>query len=58
MPRYNDGTHEQMNLILKKEEMEALRQQAEKLGTDRTGYIKLVVKLDTATNIIKKLKES
>lgn len=40
------------------EEWEALRIQAEKLGTDRTGYIKLVVKLDTATNIIKKLKES
>ena len=39
-------------------EWEALRIQAEKLGTDRTGYIKLIVALDTATNIIKKLKES
>jgi len=39
------------------EEYEQLRQQAEQLGTDRTGYIKLIVKLDTATQIIKKLKE-
>lgn len=38
-------------------EWEALRQQAEKLGTDRTGYIKLVVALDTATEIIRKLRD-
>jgi len=57
MPRYNDGTHEQMNLILKKEEMQALRIQAEKLGTDRTGYIKLIVKVDIASEIIRKLRD-
>lgn len=36
-------------------EWEELRKQAEKLGTDRTGYIKLIVKLDTATEIVKRL---
>lgn len=39
-------------------EWESLRQQAEKLGTDRTGYVKLIVKLDASTNIIKKLKDN
>lgn len=39
------------------EEYERLRIQAEKLGTDRTGYIKLIVALDTATEIIRKLRD-
>lgn len=38
------------------DEYELLRVQAEKLGTDRTGYIKLIVSLDAATEIISKLK--
>lgn len=58
MPRqFKKETHEQMNLILTKEDMQLLRQQAEQFGTDRTGYIKLIVKLDASTGIIKKLKE-
>ncbi len=46
-----------IDIRLTEEEKEQLKQQAEKLGTDITGYIKLIVKLDVATNIIKKLKE-
>lgn len=42
---------------LSDEEYEALKIQAEKLGTDRTGYIKLIVALDTATEIIRKLRD-
>ena len=38
-------------------EWERLRIQAEKLGTDRTGYIKMIVALDTATEIIRKLRD-
>ena len=41
---------------LSDEQWEALRIQAEKLGTDRTGYIKLIVKLDSASEIIRKLR--
>lgn len=39
------------------EEWEQLRIQAEKLGTDRTGYIKMIVKVDAATNIIERLSD-
>lgn len=42
----------------KKEFESLLKQQAEQLGTDRTGYIKLIVKLDAATQIISKLKDT
>lgn len=57
MPRqFKKETHEQMNLILTKEDMQLLREQAQQLGTDRTSYIKLIVKLDAATKIINKLK--
>jgi len=38
-------------------EWEALKLQAEQLGTDRTGYIKLIISLDASAGIIKKLKE-
>ena len=38
-------------------EWEQLRQQAEKIGTDRTGYIKLIIALDTVTEIIRKLRD-
>lgn len=41
------------NMRFNEKEWEALRQQAEKLGTDRTGYIKLMVKIDAASEIIK-----
>jgi hypothetical protein len=37
-------------------EWEDLKKQAEKLGTDRTGYIKLITALDVATGIIERLK--
>lgn len=39
----------------KKTFAEQLRIQAEKLNTDRTGYIKLVIALDAATGIISRL---
>ncbi len=39
------------------EQWEELRQQAERLGTDRTGYIKTIIKIDAATEILKKLRE-
>jgi len=38
------------------EEYESLRQQAEKLGTDRAGYIKLIIALDVASGIINRLQ--
>jgi predicted DNA-binding protein len=40
---------------LSDEEYNKLKQQAEKVGQDATGYIKLIIALDTATEIIKRL---
>ncbi|HEY5586728.1 MAG TPA: hypothetical protein VIK78_19840 [Ruminiclostridium sp.] len=58
MPRLYTEIRVSHSSIEAKQEFEAqLKQQAETLGADRTGYIKLIVKLDTATEIIKKLKE-
>jgi len=58
MPRqFKKETHEQMNLILTKEVMQQFRLQAEQLGTDRTGYIKLIISLDASAQIISKLKD-
>ena len=39
------------------EQWEQLKQQAEQLGTDRTGYIKLIISLDASAQIISKLKD-
>lgn len=36
-------------------EWETLRLQAEKLGTDRTSYIKLIMSLDASTRILETL---
>lgn len=46
-----------IDIRLTEEEKEALKEQADKLGQDITGYIKLIVKLDAATEIIKRLGE-
>jgi hypothetical protein len=58
MPRLYTEIRVSHSSIESKQEFEQLiHQQAQQLGTDRTGYIKLIVKLDVATQIIKKLKE-
>lgn len=59
MPRqFKADTHEQMNLILTKADMQLFKEQAEKLGQDRTGYIRLILKLDAATGLIEMLKDN
>jgi hypothetical protein len=57
MPRYNKDTHEQFNLILTKEDMTKLSQQAHKLGLKPTEYIRLIINLDVATGMIERMKE-
>lgn len=57
LPRKTGKTIENRRTFrLSDEEYEALKQQASKLGQDATGYIKLIIALDTATGIISKLK--
>jgi len=46
-----------IDIRLTEEEKEQIQNQASKLGLNVTEYIKLIVKLDTATKIIQKLKE-
>lgn len=55
MPHYNKETHEQFNLILTKEDMAKLTEQARLLGLKPTEYIRLIITLDAATGIIKRL---
>ena len=45
-----------IDIRLTEQEKQRAKDQAEKLGTDISGYIKLIITLDAATGIIKRLK--
>jgi antitoxin component of RelBE/YafQ-DinJ toxin-antitoxin module len=47
-----------IDIRLTEQEKQQARQQAEQLGLDISGYIKMIIKLDASTNIIKRLKEA
>jgi hypothetical protein len=57
MPRYNRDTHEQFNLILTKEDMQKLSEQAHSMGLKPTEFIRLIINLNAATGIIERLKK-
>ena len=44
------------NIRMSKEMKQKAEQQAEKLGLNLSEYIRLIIELDTATNIIARLK--
>jgi hypothetical protein len=46
-----------LDIRLTEEEKQKARKQAERLGLDISGYIKLIINLDAATGIIKRLGE-
>ena len=45
-----------IDIRLTEEEKKQLKEQAEKLGTDISGYVKLIAKLDAASGIIESLR--
>ena len=49
-------TENRRTFRLPDEEYSKLKQQAEKVGQDATGYIKLIIALDASTGIIERLK--
>ena len=56
-PEYEKKVSSRIDIRLTDTEKQQLKQQANKLGLDISGYIKLIISLDTSASIIEKLRE-